>query len=315
MSGRDATLTAPTPERDFFGPALLVGITIFWGLNFVAIKYAVAEVPILTFRTICLLVGGLGLLGIGKAAGFSLAVPRAEWRPLAIAALGNITGWHLFSAWGLIYLPAGRATIIAYTMPLFAAVISMLWLKQKMSGLTLAALVAGTVGLAILLLPDWADVMAHPGGVLLVLAAASSWAFGTVALKRFRFTIPTTALAGWQMLVGGIPIFIGCALIDRGFDPRPVSAQAWIAIAYSTLLPTIFCHWAWFRVVAIYPAVVAAIGTLAIPVISILTAATVRHEPIGVAEIVSLALVLAALTLVLVLPALKNRTAPLPEPE
>src|SRR5262249_35041648 len=81
-------------SRDRSGPWLLAGITVFWGLNFLAIKYSVEEIPILTFRTICLSVGGFGLFAIARAAGLSLRVPRAERMPLAIASLGNITGWH-----------------------------------------------------------------------------------------------------------------------------------------------------------------------------------------------------------------------------
>lgn len=301
--------------QDRSGPWLLAGITLFWGLNFVTIKASVEEVPIWTFRSICLLTGGLGLLGIARAVGLSLKVPRNEWRPLAIAALGNITGWHIFSAWGLQYVPASRGTILAYTMPLFAAVISVLWLKQKMTGLIATALISGIVALAILLLPIWSEIVAHPFGPLLMLLAAACWAFGTVALKRYRFTIPTATLAGWQMLVGGIPVFIGWALIDIDFDPRPVSTIAWIAVAYSAIIPMIFCHWAWFRIVAIYPAAVAAIGTLAIPVVSVIAAALLKHEAIGWSEILSLGLVLTSLALVLIVPAIKNRAAPLPEPE
>ena len=122
-------------------------------------------------------------------------------------------------------------------------------------------------------------------------------------------------LAGWQMLVGGIPVFIGWALIDIDFDPRPVSHVAWMAVAYSAIVPMIFCHWAWFRIVAIYPAAVAAIGTLAIPVVSVIAASLLKDEPIGLSEILSLGLVLTSLILVLVVPALKNRAAALPEPE
>jgi drug/metabolite transporter (DMT)-like permease len=77
----------------------------------------------------------------------------------------------------------------------------------------------------------------------------------------------------------------------------------------------IFCHWAWFRIVAIYPAAVAAIGTLAIPVVSVLASALLKHEAIGSSEILSLGLVLMSLMLVLVVPALKNRAAQVPEPE
>jgi drug/metabolite transporter (DMT)-like permease len=200
-------------------------------------------------------------------------------------------------------------------MPLFATVISVLWLKQKMTGLIVAALVSGIVALAILLVPIWREIVAHPFGPVLMLLAAACWAFGTVALKRYRFTIPTTTLAGWQMLVGGIPVFIGWALLDRNFDPHPVSHVAWIAVAYSAVIPMIFCHWAWFRIVAIYPAAVAAIGTLAIPVVSVIASALLKHEPVGLSEILSLGLVLMSLALVLVVPAVKSRAALVPEPE
>jgi drug/metabolite transporter (DMT)-like permease len=309
------TLEQASAREDRSGPWLLAGITLFWGLNFVTIKYSVEEVPIWAFRGICLLTGGFGLLGIAKAIGLDLRVPRDEWRPLVIAAIGNITGWHIFSAWALLYLPPGRGTIIAYTMPLFAAVISVLWLKQKMTGLIATALVSGIVALAILLVPVWEEIVAHPFGPLLMLLAAACWAFGTVALKRYRFTVPTASLAGWQMLVGGIPIFIGWALIDSDFDPRPVSHIAWISVAYSAIVPMIFCHWAWFRIVAIYPAAIAAIGTLAIPVVSVIASALLKDEAIGAPEILSLGLVLTSLALVLIVPAIRNRATPLPEPE
>ena len=81
------TVGTVSAAADRSGPWLLAGITLFWGLNFVAIKYSVEEVPIWTFRSICLLTGGFGLLGIAKAVGLSLRVPRAEWRPLVIAAI------------------------------------------------------------------------------------------------------------------------------------------------------------------------------------------------------------------------------------
>jgi drug/metabolite transporter (DMT)-like permease len=113
----------------------------------------------------------------------------------------------------------------------------------------------------------------------------------------------TAALAGWQLLIGGLPVAIGAILLDRGFDPLAPSATAWAAAIYAALIPMIFCHWAWFKVVAIYPAAVAAIGTLAIPVLGVLSSALWLGEPIGVDVVLSLCLVLAGLALVLILPA------------
>ena len=296
-------------ESDATGIILLVLITIFWGVNWPAIKLSVNEVPVWAFRSICLLAGAGGLFAIAAAARLKLSIPRRDLKPLAIAALGNITGWHLFSALGVTMMQPGRASILAFTMPLWAAPIAALWLKEKIDGLRLLGLGVGMLGLGVLVVPDWENLRAHPWGPIFMLLAAIAWAFGTVALKTHRYQMPTTSLVAWQMLLGGIPIFAGALLLDRSFDPATVSGIGWAAVAYAALIPMIFCHWAWFRVVAIYPAVVAAIGTLAIPVVGIISSAMITGDEVGWDEILSLGLVVLALFLVLVAPQLRARRA------
>jgi drug/metabolite transporter (DMT)-like permease len=307
----ERSLPANTPAADennaATGIILLVLITIFWGVNWPAIKLSVNEVPVWAFRTICLVAGATGLFAIAAAAKLPLRIPRQDLRPLLIAALGNITGWHLFSALGVTMMQPGRASILAFTMPLWAAPIAAIWLKEKIDGLRLIGLAIGMAGLAVLVVPDWENLSAAPLGPIFMLLAAISWAFGTVALKTHRYGMPTTTLVAWQMLLGGIPIFAGAALFDHSFDPAAVSALGWGAVAYAALIPMIFCHWAWFRVVAIYPAVIAAIGTLAIPVIGIISSALITGDVVGWDEILSLALVVLALFLVLVAPQLRRR--------
>lgn len=288
---------------------LLVAITIFWGVNWPAIKLSVDEVPVWTYRAICLAAGALGLFVIARGAGLSLKIPRRDLNWLIVASLGNITGWHLFSAIGVSLMLPGRASILAFTMPLWAAPIAAFWIGEKLGGLRLAGLAVGLVGLGVLVLPDWEGLLASPGGPIFMLLAAISWAFGTVALKAHKFAMPTTSLVAWQMVIGGIPILVGAVLFDRDFAPGAVSSLGWWAVVYSALLPMVFCHWAWFRVVAIYPAVVAAIGTLAIPVVGVISSALITRDPVGPAEIVSLILIIAALFLVLVVPMLRQRRA------
>ncbi|MBI2255860.1 MAG: DMT family transporter [Proteobacteria bacterium] len=298
---------AGAEENAMTGIVLLVLITIFWGVNWPAIKLSVNEVPVWAFRTICLVAGATGLFAIAAAAKLPLRIPRQDLKPLLIAALGNITFWHLFSALGVTLMQPGRASILAFTMPLWAAPIAAIWLREKIDGLRLIGLGIGMAGLAVLVVPDWENLSAHPWGPIFMLLAAIAWAFGTVALKTHRYSMPTTSLVAWQMLLGGIPIFIGAALFEHDFDPTAVSALGWGAVAYAALIPMIFCHWAWFRVVAIYPAVVAAIGTLAIPVIGIISSAMITGDIVGWDEILSLALVVFALFLVLVAPQLRRR--------
>lgn len=304
---------APTAARaasrsdDRLGLLLIASITLFWGVNWPAMKLAVGEVPVWTFRTICLVAGGLGLLAICRLGRLKLAVPRAEFGPLVLVAFFNITGWHLFSAFGLVYMPAGRASIVAFTMPLWAALLAVPILQERLSWSTIAGLGVGMIGMAVLVIPDWQAIAAAPLGIVFMLLAALSWAAGTVLLKRFRWSMPTSVLAGWQLVLGGLPVILGALLLDRGFDPLAVSGTAWAATLYAALIPMIYCHWAWFRVVGIYPAAVAAVGTLAIPVLGVLSSSLALGEPVGLDIVLSLVLVIAGLVLVLILPSLRRR--------
>lgn len=304
---QDTETAAPKAGTNQTGLWLLFSLAVFWGVNWPAIKLSVDEVPVWTFRAICLAAGAIGLFLIARAAGSSLRIPRRDLKWLLIASLGNITGWHLFSAIGVSLMLPGRASILAFTMPLWAAPIASLWIGEKMDGLRRAGLLVGLAGLAVLLLPDWQGLIAAPGGPIFMLLAALSWAFGTVTLKAHKFAMPTTSLVAWQMVIGGAPIFLGAFIFDRGFVPGDVSALGWWAVAYAALIPMVFCHWAWFRVVAIYPAVVAAIGTLAIPVVGVISSALITRDPVGWSEILSLLLIMAALFLVLVVPMLRQR--------
>jgi drug/metabolite transporter (DMT)-like permease len=293
---------APPQGADRTGLLLLASITLFWGVNWPAMKLAVAEIPVWSFRTICLLVGGLGLLAICRLGRQSLSVPRAELRPLILAALFNITGWHLFSAFGLVHMPAGRASIVAFTMPLWAALLAVPILGERLAPIAVAGLAVGMAGMAVLVVPDWHAIVAAPLGLAFMLLAALSWAMGTVLLMRTRWSMSTAALAGWQLLIGGLPVALGAVLVEGGFDPLAVSATGWSAALYAALIPMIYCHWAWFRVVGIYPAAVAAIGTLAIPVVGVLSSNLALGEAVGIDVVLSLCLVLAGLVLVLILP-------------
>ncbi len=287
--------------RPLRGVLLLGALTILWGSNWPAMKLALRELDPWTFRTVCLLVGGGGLLALVRAGGHSLRVPRTERWPLALIALFNITGWHICSAYGLTLVHAGRAAIIAYTMPLWTVIFGRLLIGERITPSRLAALGLGLSGMAVLLAPDVGALRAAPAGALLILGAAVSWAIGTVLTKAYRWTVPTAVLTGWQLLVGAAPIVLGAAIRWSGAGGAPLggtaalSTAALLGTAYATFVGVIFCHWAWFRIVAVLPAAAAAIGTLGVPIVGLLTSALVLGEPIGAVELFALVLVVGAL--------------------
>lgn len=289
------------------GVALMISLSILWGGNWPAMKAAVAEIPILTFRVICLYGGGLGMYLLARLGGLSFRIPRNVLLPLLVVTFFNITVWHVCSAAGLKYIEAGRAAIIAYTMPLWATLLSVYLLNERLRGSTIVGLAVGMLGLAALLLPEWDSLMADPRGPLFMLIAAMAWAAGTVGLKYCRFTMPVVSLVGWQLLLGGIPVLIAAPFFDRGVDPLSWSLHAWIGTIYAVLVAMIYCHWAWFKLVRSFSAVTVSINSLAIPVVGVVSSTLLLGEGIGLDVIAGLGLVILAQFLVLVWPALSRR--------
>lgn len=295
-----AHASEPLPR---LGIALLAMLAVLWGLHFPILKIAFTEIPVLTFRATTLISGGLALLLIARARGLSLHLPRGERRPLVLTAIFGITGWHLASAYGLTMIEAGVGVIIAHVMPVLAAPLSVLILGEAMTVARIVALAIGVGGLAALVGPDMVALGTTPVGALMMLAAAASWALGTVLIKYYQWTVNVGVLVGWQLLFGAAPILVGAVALDPWTDPLALSPGPLFAITYTILLPMVVCHWAYFKLVRIFPASIAAIGTLAVPVVGVISSNLILGEHIGVAQITALVLVTSAITLVVWTPA------------
>ena len=240
------------------GYALLAALTIFWGCNWPAMKIALTELPVWWFRSACLIVGGILLLLIARVSGQGLGVPKRERSPLLFCAVFNVIGWHLCSAYGISLMPAGRAAIIAFTMPVWAAFLGSFILGEAMTLGKLWGLLLGLAGLAVLIGPDLAALGSAPLGAAFMVLAAMSWAMGTVSIKRFEWSMPTTSLIGWQLLIGAVPITLGAVLLEEMPKIGALDAKVLWATAYVFLVPMVFCQWAFIKTVRLFPATIAA---------------------------------------------------------
>ncbi len=284
------------------GFVLLAGITLFWGLNFPAMKIVLGELTPWTFRAVCLSFGGLGLMVINRLSGVSNRLVFSDLKLLALTSLFMVTGWQLSSAFGLGLLSSGRAVIIAYTMPLWAAVLGRFLLNDRLTKRRIIGLVTGLTGLGVLIGPDLITFESAPVGVLLLLVSAWCWAAGTVLFKRGPWTMPISAVVAWMFLIGGIPVFIGAAVFETPDVLFNMSLKAVLTLAYVVAFPMWFCHWAYYKVVSLFPVSLASIGVLLIPPLGVLTGALVLGEAVGWRELSSLALVISALFTVMITP-------------
>ncbi|MEM1201064.1 MAG: DMT family transporter [Pseudomonadota bacterium] len=293
----------PLPAAGFF---LLAGVTLFWGANWPGMKIALAELPVWWFRSMSVGAGALGLLVIARLSHGTLRVPLREMVPLAVCAIFAIMGWHVFAAYGVSMMPAGRASIIAFTMPVWASIFGSFLIGEPFTKPKVIGLMLGLGGLAVLMGEDLVVLGAAPVGGLFMLMAAISWGFGTVLFKRQAWSAPVATIVGWQLLTAFVPITVVALLTEPVPDLTALSAKTWWALAYLFALPMVFCQWAYFKVVTIFPAAIAAMGTLAVPIVGVYSSALILGEPVGWQELTALVLICSALASVLVVPALLN---------
>ena len=183
-------------------------------------------------------------------------------------------------------------------MPLWSALISWAVLGQRLRPRLLLAIVLGGAGVVLLMAPSFAAYAAAPWGLALGLAAAISWAIGTLILKRGNVQAPVLVLTGWQLLLGAAPITAAALVLGDGqwFIP---SWQSVAVITYIALIPMCFGNVCWFAIVDLLPASIAGLSAVMVPVVAMVLGAIVHGEPLGPLQLLSMAACVAALALAL----------------
>jgi drug/metabolite transporter (DMT)-like permease len=283
---------------------VLALLWLVWGTSWPAMRAVFVEVPVWQFRALSCFFGGLALLLWAKLAGGAVAVPRAQWGPLAVSAFFNMTLWHICVGYGLARIGAGQGAVLAYTMPIWTALLGALVLKEPFTRRIGLALMLGMAGVGVLVSGSFSALQSSPAGIAFLLVAALGWAVGTVILKREAWSIGMTALAGWQLLIGVVPIGLVAVLAER-FTMHEASEEALLAAAYVTFIAITAGYALWYRVVNLFPATVGAIGTLVIPCVGVASGSLLLGEVVGWRELVALGLVLAALVIVCFAPPAK----------
>ena len=291
--------TTTFPRR---APLLLLLLTILWGTNWPLFPLAMREVSVWSFRSVSVLGAAAILLAVARARGQSLAVPRELWPTLVVASFSNLLIWNIATAYASILIPSGQASMLAYTMPLWSALISMLFLGERLTARLTFALLLGSAGVGLLMAPNFQAYAKAPVGVLLGLLAGLGWAVGTLVLKRRAITVPVTVFTGWQLLVCGIPILL-VTLAQPGHSWSLPSAASIAVIAYITIIPMALGNVLWFSIVGLLPANVAGLSAIMVPVVAMVTGAWIHGEPLGPGEWLAMALSVAALWLAVVKPA------------
>jgi drug/metabolite transporter (DMT)-like permease len=278
---------------------LLALLTVVWGTNWPLFKIALGELPVLTFRSIVLLTASLVLAAILLVRGESFAVPRGKWPALIAAAAMNILVWNIATSLAVLYIPSGHASVLAYTMPLWVALLGFVAFGQRLTGRLLAAILIGAAAVLALMLPNFQSYERAPTGLFWGLLAGFCWAIGTFIVKRTPWGGMGLSLTFWQVAISLPPILLGAAIFD-GLPQHWPSAMALACTLYTGAVPMALGTAIWFMLVKLLPAQVAALSSIAIPIVAIVSGVLILHEPLSPLQMVAIGSTVLSLWLALV---------------
>lgn len=276
-------------------------LALLWGLNWPAVRLCLVEIPPWTLRTLGMAGAGLVLLAAAAATGRPLAVPPAHRLRLVLTGLLQLAAFNVLLAYAQLQAATGRAAIVAFTMPVWTALLAWPVLGERPDRRRLLGLGLGIAGLSALALPLW-RAGALSLGLFWALLAGIAWAAGTVASKRWPIEAPALTVAGWQLLIGAAGAGTGMLILEGLPTAWPTLAATRWAFAYHLLLAQALAYLLWFAVLPRLSAGAATLGILPVPAVGVLGAALFLGERPTLSDLAGLLLVIAAAATILVPP-------------
>jgi len=293
-----------TDRRTLLDPwavCAVVGCCVLWGLNQVAIKWAIPQVPPL-WQATARSVGGAALVyGWSRLRGVRLFDHDAT-------LAGGLLAGSLFAAeflcifLGLQYTTASRMVVFIYISP-FVVALGMPYIAraERLSAAQVGGLLVAFGGVT------WAfaEGFSHPAagahqwwGDALGVAAGLLWGMTTLAIRGTRLsTAAAEKTLLYQLAVSGV-LLAGAAGVQGTAWPRELSALTWGSLAFQVIVVSAISYLVWFWLVRRYAATRLASFTLLTPVFGLLMGALLLSEPITPRLVAALAAVCGGIVVV-----------------
>jgi O-acetylserine/cysteine efflux transporter len=273
--------------------ALLLGMNLIWGLNLIASKIGVAQLPPVLFTALRFTALGLLLIPF-------LRIHRGQMKNLLIAAIltGPLTFALLFM--GVFLVADASMVAIASQMGVpFSTLLSVWLLGETIRWRRRLGIALAFGGIAVIAFDPRA--FAYGEGLVLVIASCFMSSLGIVFVKRLHDIRPLE-LQAWIGIVGGPVLFLFSLLMERNQLEATLNAdwRAWAALAFTTLLSSLVAHTAWYYLVGRYPVTSLSPITLLSPLFSVFFGVTLLDDHLTWRMLLGGAITLAGVLIVLV---------------
>lgn len=277
-----------------------------WSSAFATARVIVAHAPPLAALSVRFLISGLIAVLIARALGQTWRLAPAQARAVILFGLCQNAAYLGLNFVAMQWIEASLAAIIAASMPLIVAALGWLVFREKVAPLGLAGLVAGLVGVGLIMgtrLSGGAD----PLGVVLCIGGALALAVATLTVRGASSGGNLLMVVGLQMLVGAVALGLISAMsetISVRWSPAFLAA-----FAYQIAVPGLAATLIWFALVGRIGSTRAATFHFLNPFFGVAIAAALLGEVVRPLDLVGVAIAMAGILAVQV-----SRSRPRVEP-
>ena len=208
---------------------LLFGVVCLWAMNFPAGKFMLGAIGPLTLIAIRTVVGAVLLTLMGwKSQPNWWAELRKDLKSTAVMTLTGVIGAGTLFYIGLKTTSASNAGIIAASTPMWVALCSWVFLKERLSLVNVSGILLSFVGLVAIICQGSLDILfalSLNWGDLYILLGQLSWSSYTV-YSRVALAQRSAAAATASSYIVGTFILVPLCLIEApfsaGFDLSPL---------------------------------------------------------------------------------------------
>jgi drug/metabolite transporter (DMT)-like permease len=277
-------------ECDMDGRALFLGLAfaLMWSSAFTSARIIVAYAPPLYSLSARFLISGLIGVIIALILGQSWRLSRKQWISVAVFGVCQNALYLGLNFVAMQTVEASLAAIIASTMPLIVACAGWIIFRERLSALGICGLIAGLIGVALIMGSRiQADVDLF--GIALCVVGAVSLAVATLSMRGVSSSGNFLMIVGLQMLVGSLTLWVPAMMLETS---TIVWTNAFVyAFIYTTLVPGLLATLVWFILVDRIGAVRASTYHFLNPFFGVAIAAAILREGLSTLDILGVAIV------------------------
>ena len=207
--------------------------------------YGPGQVALLRFATASLVLAVFAVLTRMRPPG------RRDLPRIAIAGFLGITVYHVALNFGELTLSAGAASLLISAGPVFTALLSVVFLRERLTVLGWAGIAVAFIGVALISVSGGTGLRFTPGALLVLLSAVVTAAYFILAKPALRHysALEFTSYAIWA---GTIPMLVFAPGLLQQFPTAAPSAT--LAIIYLGIFPAAVAYVLWSYALSNMPA-------------------------------------------------------------